>query len=133
MCEPCNNSISDDDDLVIAQLVGVEILLASADAVVVMRISSLDLVPNRAFLHVDFLAAQREDRLGVRIAPALSPSAAFHQDVSLTRGCWFLQWTSLPGRPLPSSAVLAPRGSRAFFAASRARDACMHLSTIARA
>ena len=125
-----------DDDLVIAQLVDVEIVLADAGAE--RGDQRADLVRRQHLveagaLDIEDLAAQGSTAWFSRLRPCLaeppaeSPSTRNSSDLAGSRS-W--QSASLPGREATSSAPLRRVSSRALRAASRAAAASTTLVTI---
>jgi hypothetical protein len=123
------------DDDAVAQLVGAKssrrfaAVLAALPmpvprAVIRVTISWLDSSFVAGLLHVQDLAAQRQDGLELAVAALLGGAAGgvTLDDVDLAqRGSFSWQSASLPGRPMPSSTPLRRVISRALRAASRAR------------
>jgi hypothetical protein len=121
------------DDLVVARLLGVELILADAGAEGGDQRRDLlrrQHLVEAGLLDVQDLAAQGQDGLGATVAAALGRATGrvTLDDVQLGgAGSFSWQSASLPGRPMPSRAPLRRVSSRALRAASRARAASMTL------
>ena len=127
--------IGHDDDLVVARVLDREIIL---DARADRRDDRPDLLVRQhlvdaRLLDVDDLAAQRQDRLELPVAPLLGGAAGgvALDEVDLAQpGSLSEQSASLPGRLPTSSADFLRVRSRALRAASRARAADTAFSTM---
>ena len=125
------------DELAVAQLGGVEVVLADAAAERCDHGADFFVAEHlvvAGLFDVEDLALQREDRLELAVAALLGGAAGrLHPRRGRVRsvsGSRSEQSASLPGRPPPSSAPLRRVRSRALRAASRARAASMALLMI---
>ncbi len=131
--------VGHENDFVVAELGGVEIVLADAGAErrddAANFLVAEHLVVAR-FFDVENLALERQDGLVAAVAPALGRAAgrfALDDEQLAARGIALLAIGEFSRQAAESSADLRRVSSRALRAASRARAASMHLPMIFRA
>src|SRR6185312_12794561 len=129
--------VGHDDDVVVAQLVGVVVLLADAGTQRGDQRADLgedSILSKRAFSTLRILPFSGSTAWVLRLRPCLAEPPAespSNRNSSHSAGSFSWQSASLPGRPAMSSAPLRRVISRALRAASRARAASTTLEAIA--